>query len=74
MTLEAAAKFALHITGLTHKKMASRRRPSHIKPAAWTRYEKLALDMVCSMTTLMNWPTEKGKSELWDVFTEAKQA
>lgn len=71
---EAAATFALHIAKLSQKKLADRRRPGHITPANSTQYQKLASDMVRSMTTYMKRRSDKKEELLYDLLSEAKHA
>ena len=61
---EDTATFALHLAKKTQQAMKAHRRPSHIKPDAWQRYQQLANKGVRGMTGYLKERNRQRESKL----------
>ena len=71
---EAAARFALHLAGLTRDKMAHRCCPDHIEPAKWSYYRALATSAVRQMESYLEGRTGETAASLRALLSEIEEA
>jgi hypothetical protein len=61
----AAARFALHLAQLTHKKMQEQRRPSHLNAEKWAHYKQVVEEAVRQMERYVEQPIPQTTNPLW---------
>ncbi|MHB8863100.1 MAG: hypothetical protein ACYC6N_11890 [Pirellulaceae bacterium] len=69
---EDAAQFALYLAKKTQQAMKARRRPSHVKAAAWQRYQQLANKGVRGMAGYLKDRTSQRESRLDELLQEIR--
>ena len=68
----AAARFALHLAQLTHKKMQEQRRPSHLNAEKWAHYKQVVEEAVRQMERYVEQPTPQTTNPLWRLQSQVR--
>ena len=68
----AAARFALHLAQLTHKKMQEQRRPSHLNAEKWVHYKQVVEEAVRQMERYVEQPTPQTTNPLWRLQSQVR--
>ena len=68
----AAARFAVHLAQLTHKKMQAQRRPSHLNSEKWAHYKQVVDTALRAMQRYVEQPTTQTTNPLWTLQSQVR--
>jgi hypothetical protein len=68
----AAARFAVHLAQLTHRKMQEQRRPSHLNAEKWEHYKQVVDTAVRAMQQYVAQPTPQTTNPLWRIQSQVR--
>ena len=68
----AAARFAVHLATLTHKKMQEKPCPSHLDAELWEHYKQVVETAVRAMQQYVEQPTSQTTNPLWTLQSQVR--
>jgi hypothetical protein len=68
----AAARFAVHLATLTHKKMQEQPCPSHLDAELWEHYKQVVETAVRAMQQYVEQPTSQTTNPLWTLQSQVR--